>query len=209
MHYRFNRGDIQGFREVFMDECYLAPEVTRPRTILDLGANVGLASVWLWRRYQPDFLLAVEPDPDNAAVAQHNFTANQIPGQVVQAAAGIKSGTAWLHRQAASNIGTVCPTPNGDAVEANVIAIEDLLDLLPGGRADLVKMDIEGGEGELLAAPCRWLARGALLVEFHDEKTPSAPLIAAVEAHGLTHRRINAARQDNLSAFVRDGGTTQ
>ncbi|MFZ4763683.1 MAG: FkbM family methyltransferase [Roseimicrobium sp.] len=211
VHYRFNRGDVQGFREVFMDECYLTPGVARPRTILDLGANVGLASVWLWRTYQPEYLLAVEPDPDNAAVAQRNFTANHIPGQVVPAAVGARSGTAWLHRQAASNIGTMQRTPDSSesstAIEVNVKAIDELLDMLPGGQADLVKMDIEGGEGDLLAAPCTWLTRvGALLVEFHDEKTPSAPLIAAVEAHGFTHRRINATRQDNLSAFVRDGG---
>jgi|SRR5579875_465611 len=39
--YRRNRGDLQSIREVFIDEAYRLPTGFAPRTILDLGANIG------------------------------------------------------------------------------------------------------------------------------------------------------------------------
>ena len=65
-------------------------------------------------------------------------------------------------------------------------------------------MDIEGGEEELLGRHTQWLERvKSLVVEWHDDRADSAPLIRRVEAAGFVHQRINASRQDNLSLFLR------
>jgi len=200
-------------REVLVEEVYDCALPFVPHTFLDLGANIGLASIWFSNRIQPDptqsnrsaFLLAVEPVPDNAAVAEMNFRDNRIPGYVVRAAVGQHAGEAWFEARAESNLGRLATTVSpASGFRVPVVGIRDLLDHFPEGRVDLVKMDIEGGEEVLLSHDTDWLARvKALIVEWHDDRADSRPLIRNVEAAGFVHRRINEGRQDNLSLFYR------
>src|SRR6185312_5327332 len=46
LHYRLNRGDMQSIREVWIDECYRLPFDLVPDRLVDLGANIGLTSLW-------------------------------------------------------------------------------------------------------------------------------------------------------------------
>lgn len=212
IHYRFNRGDFQSLREVLIEEVYACELPLAPRTVLDLGANIGLFSLWFSRGVKASqsqsnpsaFLLAVEPVPGNAAVAEMNFRDNRLPGEVIRAAVGQTSGEAWFAARAESNLGQLATGDSGGAgLRVPVIGIRELLDRLPGGQADLVKMDIEGGEQELLGRDTDWLRRvKALVVEWHDDRADSAPLIRNVEAAGFQHQRINTERQENLSLFL-------
>lgn len=210
LNYRFNRGDLQSVREVFLEEVYACDLPFAPRTLLDLGANIGLASLWFSQQAKEGrtselFLLAVEPDLRNASVVEVNFRANFVSGQVVRAAVGQKAGEAWFEARAESNLGRVTSEAfKGTKIRVPVVDIRDLLDRFPEGRVDLVKMDIEGGEEVLLSHDTDWLARvNALIVEWHDDRADSRPLIRNVEAAGFVHRRINEARQENLSLFYR------
>src|SRR4051812_45309628 len=45
--YRLDRGDIRALAETFVLEAYALPDGAQPRTIVDLGANIGLVSLWL------------------------------------------------------------------------------------------------------------------------------------------------------------------
>jgi len=200
-------------REVLVEEVYDCALPFVPHTFLDLGANIGLASIWFSNRIQPDptqsnrsaFLLAVEPVPENAAVAELNFRDNHILGQVVRAAVGQHAGDAWFEARAESNLGRlVNEGANQAGIRVPVVGIRDLLDRFTEGRVDLVKMDIEGAEEDLLGRDTDWLARvRALMVEWHDDRADSRPLIRNVEAAGFQHQPINTKRQDNLSLFFR------
>lgn len=209
--YRFNRGDLQSLREVLVEQVYACELPFVPQTVLDLGANIGLFSLWISKRFgqsqssskRVPWLLAVEPVAENAAMAARNLRDNSIPGEVVQAAVGQQQGEAWFEARAESNLGRLTPVA-GTGLRVSVIGIRDLLEHFPGGEVDLVKMDIEGAEAELLGRDTDWLSKvKALLVEWHDDRADSRPLIANVEAAGFTHHRINEARQDNLSLFHR------
>ncbi len=211
--YRFNRGDLQSLREVLIDQVYISDMPFIPQTILDLGANIGLASLWFSKRIKPcqahlnqcPFLLGVEPVPENAAVAEINFLDNDVPGEVVRAAVGQMSGEAWFESRAESNLGRLSSEAStGTQIRVPVVGIRDLLDRFPTGQVDLVKMDIEGGEEELLGHDTDWLAKvKALLIEWHDDLTDSRPLIRNIEAAGFRHQQINFERQDNLSFFFK------
>jgi len=212
VNYRFNRGDLQSLREVLIEQVYACDLTFTPQTLLDLGANIGLASLWFSRRVKPSqtesnhvpFLLAVEPVPENAAVAEANFRDNPIPGEVVRAAVGQSTGEAWFDVRAESNLGRLGQGAADTGLRVPVVGIRDLLARFPGGQADLVKMDIEGGEEELLGRDTDWLGGvRALIVEWHDDRADSRPLIRNVEAAGFQHQRINCERQDNLSLFLR------
>lgn len=204
--YRFNRGDLQSLREVLVEEVYRCDLPFEPKSVLDLGANIGLTSLWMWRRQLRDAeggrIIAVEPAAANADVAETNFRLNGIQGEVVRAAVGQRSGIAAFMPRAESNVGRLA---NGSgAVSIPVIGIRELMARFPGGTVDLVKMDIEGSEGPMLSGDLDWLTGvRALIVEWHDEFVPSGPLIENVVSAGFIHHRINAERQENLSLFVR------
>jgi FkbM family methyltransferase len=208
LHYRFNRGDIQSIREVLVEEHYKLPFDHEVRTALDLGANIGLWSLWMNRRCRLEKIVAVEPLGENAEVARRNFAANRIPGEVIEAAAGSEDGRACFAARRESNLGTVVGEDASatDCIEVPRMSVAGLVARFPGG-VDLVKMDIEGAEGEVLAEGRNGWLRGvqALIVEWHPDRCAPAPLLAAVERQGFRHYPANTQRQDNLSAFLRQG----
>ncbi len=213
LHYRFNRGDLQSLREVWIEEVYACELPFEVRTVLDLGANIGLTSVWLASHSQgaqkqsnsttPCHILAVEAVLANAEVAVKNFRDNQLKGEVIHSAVGAESGEAWFLGRAESNLGHLTPDgASSRAFRVPVIGICELLDRFPGGAVDLVKMDIEGGEAGLLGQNTEWLARvRALMIEWHDDQTDSRLLIQAILNRGFQHQHMNTAYQDNLSLF--------
>ena len=89
-------GDNQGIREVWNDEVYRLPLDQSPKTIVDLGANIGLTSLWYAKRYEPTQIVAVEPVPANARLIRRNLEVNGITDitTVIEAAVGPESGTA-------------------------------------------------------------------------------------------------------------------
>jgi hypothetical protein len=64
--YRLNRGDIQSIREVLMEDGYELPFAATVRVVVDLGANIGLTTLWLSRHHPVHTCVAVEPSPGNA-----------------------------------------------------------------------------------------------------------------------------------------------
>jgi FkbM family methyltransferase len=50
------------FREVFLEEEYGGARVDNPESVVDVGANIGLASVYLGLRYPDARIFAVEPN---------------------------------------------------------------------------------------------------------------------------------------------------
>ena len=209
IRYRFNRGDLQSLREVLVLEVYAAELGFTPSSVLDLGANIGLTSLWLYRRHGPQAgqtfqLIAVEAAAENAGLAKANLVANRVPAEVIHAAAGLVSGQAWFETRAASNLGRMLDHAEPGAVPVTVVGIRDLLAKFPHGRVDVVKRDTEGGEEALLGHDTTWLEGvRALMVEWHDDRADSRPLIQKVTAAGFEHRRLNESRQDNLSLFVK------
>ena len=216
IHYRFNRGDLQGLREVFLEEVYACDLPFEVRSVLDLGANIGLSAFWLSRRVKfghtpsshATSLIAVEPAPENAAVAELNLLSNGLLAELVRAAVAQQAGEAWFESRNESNLGRLVSdaTAGPTGIRVPVVGIRELLRRFPGGVVDLVKMDIEGGEADLLGHDVDWLAGvKALMVEWHDDRADSRPLISNVLAAGFRHVPINIQRQENLSLFLRHG----
>jgi hypothetical protein len=96
--YRLNRGDLQGIREVWCDEVYRLPFAAPAGAFLDLGANIGLTTVWMATHNQFSRIIAIEPDCENATLATKNIQQNGIPGEVLQAAVGPSDGTVCFQK---------------------------------------------------------------------------------------------------------------
>lgn len=162
--YRLNRGDIQTVREVWFQETYRLPyELPGDRgTLLDLGANIGLTSVYLARRHGFERIVAVEPLADNAALARCNLAMNHISAEVVEAAIAPQAGHATFAPADDHNAGRV--TADGSGLPVSLVTVDEIAP----EPIRLVKLDIEGAEAALLTANNEWLGRTTgLIVEFH------------------------------------------
>jgi FkbM family methyltransferase len=147
---------------------------------LDLGANVGKVTERLAATGAR--VHAVEPDPDNFAALKARV--GHMPNVVLHAAAvGARPGRMQMFRPVVASVQPGDMAPQGvtgqfragksDATSAfavEVIALDDLI-ARAGGRVALVKMDIEGGEFEILAAMMAGdlrIACTAMFVETHE-----------------------------------------
>jgi len=77
--------------------------------------------------------------------------------------------------------------------------------LPPGVDVDLVKMDIEGGEGPLLQENLGWLpCVKSLIVEFHPQIIDYTAAIRSIESQGFQYIPAHFASDfDSMDAFIR------
>ena len=88
------------------------------------------------------------------------------------------------------------------------MTMAEILDLVPGGRADLVKIDIEGGEGALFEAACPWLDRvDAIIIELHPLAVDVRSIIQKIESSGFRYVPAGSVWAGSMDGFVRRSGT--
>lgn len=176
---RHGSRDIDTFDEMFCSAAYEPPDVVllalqdldRPPRIVDLGANVGLFSAFALGRWPGAQITALEPDPENVVLLRSCADLNHVRGEiaVVEAAAAASSGTMRFVAGLAAGSHRAGPAEGATSVEVRAVDVFEHI-----GGADLVKIDIEGGEWELLGDGR--LARGgarALVLEHHGRHCPT------------------------------------
>jgi FkbM family methyltransferase len=125
-------------------------ESSSPR-ILDCGANIGLASLFFRRLYPDARITAFEADPALFAILDRNLTAND--GNAVerrQVALWTSTGS-LAFRSEGSDSGMIGALPGAVAGRETMVPSLRLRDVLDVGAVDLLKLDIEGAEGVVLA----------------------------------------------------------
>jgi FkbM family methyltransferase len=196
--YRLNKGDLHSIREVWFDEAYRLPFDYPSGALLDLGANIGLTSVWLAKRYPIEQVIAVEPDRSNAMLARRNLELNAIKSEVLEAAIGPHEGTARFESSQVSNLGKL----SEKGVPVAMITVDTILRKSACSRLGLVKIDIEGGEQQLFDGPLDWLDRiGAIIIEFHPPLVDHSRIIKAIESRDFTYIRSNSVFPNNMDCF--------
>lgn len=155
------------WHDIFVEKS-LAFETADPAPrILDCGANIGLASLFFKQRYPAARITAFEADPSLAALLEQNVRGNGAADvEVVAAAVWTETGEMTFLAD-----GTDSGAVAAGAVGAKVITVPTVrfADLLARERVDLLKMDIEGGETQVLNDCADALANvDALLLEVHE-----------------------------------------
>jgi FkbM family methyltransferase len=157
------------------------------RFIVDAGANSGYASIFFLQRFPQAAVAALEPDPDNFAMAQRNLEpygdrVTLMPLAIWPTASELR--LVRRHRHDASQ--TVESSVDGVACAA--IDPLTLLQKHKQERINVFKCDIEGAERQLFAESDAWLERtDHIAIEIHG---PAAYQIvsAATRRHGFSCR---------------------
>jgi FkbM family methyltransferase len=169
--------DILTFNEVIKDEVYksILQKLKQCETIIDLGANIGLASLYFAGHYPSCRLLAVEPNPPTYRVLTANLR-NLIESgrcRTLQAAVwgserklvadpsqGKEHYSAFATREASG--------AEADDETMQGFPITSIIRDSGFETVDLLKVDIEGAEVELFKGDLEWLRRvRAIAIEFH------------------------------------------
>ncbi len=170
-------GDAWTLYEVFRSVDYRFPEPVvaaladraAALRLVDIGANLGFFSLATLGRYPGARVTAFEPDPENATLLRSNLRDNRVEdrAEVIEACAHTRDGTlTFVGGQGSMSHAAVDGSEGGTALPA--------VDVFPHLRdADLVKLDIEGGEWDLLGDP-RFLdiPAAAIAFEYHSVACP-------------------------------------
>jgi FkbM family methyltransferase len=167
---------LSAWDEIFVNRIYELP-VDRDSipTLVDVGANVGLAALYWKTKYGRFNYVGFEPDPVIAACCRRNLAAWSIKGELIEAAVGAAQGTAMFAADGADGGRLVSGTMAGSG--HHPVSIRRLSAHLPA-KVDLLKIDVEGAEPEVLAEIEPHLGRvRALFVEWHS--LPGSPGLGA------------------------------
>jgi len=144
------------------------PASPAPR-ILDCGSNVGLASLFFRRRYPGARITAYEADPALCAMTKRNLERNGAAGVDVVHAALWTAGGHVTFRAEGSDSGMIDGLSGAVPGEAVTVPSLRLREVLERERVDLLKLDIEGAEGAVLADCEPVLDRvNALVMDLHE-----------------------------------------
>jgi FkbM family methyltransferase len=203
IRYRLNKGDLHSIREIWFQEAYHLPfDGPQSGVLLDLGANIGMTSVWLAKKFPFQQVIAVEPDPNNVALLRQNLDLNGIANQVLQAAIGPMEGTGRFAPSELSNLGKL--TESG-ALSVPIITVEAVINKFKLPNIALLKIDIEGGERELFDGPTDWLTRTeTVIIEFHPT-VDQFRIIGVLRSRGFQHIPSHSLIPDNMDCFIRSG----
>jgi FkbM family methyltransferase len=196
---RHGTPDAESFDQIFCQDVHALPEpvvaaiaaLGRPPRVLDLGANVGLFAAWAAARWRGAEITCVEPDTGNLAVLHAASRANGSGWRVIDAAAGAAPGE--LRFQAGRFAVSRAALPGDNGPDVVTVPVVDALEL--AADHDVVKIDIEGGEWEILADPrLAALPLAALTLEYHPHLCPTgnthSHAVGLLEAAGFAIRRV-------------------
>jgi FkbM family methyltransferase len=199
--------DRSTFREVVLVGIYeaLARGLRDCEYVMDLGANIGLASRFFAAAFPPCKIFAVEPDAQNFALLERNLSwlGSQGRSQVFRAAV-------W-DRDEAVSLGLPPQGLNFDAIRVAGASASGRGTSVPGQtmatlmersgfpRVDLLKVDVEGAEVEMFRGDLSWLERvRAIAIEFHQDSRERSGFDCIMQRFGF---RLDNSHPHTVTAF--------
>jgi len=198
--------------EIWYDNVYRIGDFYTPQAddvILDVGAHIGLFSIYVKRQESRCRVVALEPS-QNFAYAERNvraFGLQQV--QIYRLAIGGRRGTVRIVTETNRSIdGRSVPAEGVEADSVEVVTLDDLFEIAATERIALLKMDVEGAEHDVFSqasneALCRI---DHIALEYHDHYRPGTLAllksrlnatheISVIPDPGTGHGRLFASRR--------------
>jgi FkbM family methyltransferase len=198
--------NVEGMRyvtkEIFTDQCYRpVPRVPAPRSVLDIGANVGLAAAYFRLVYPDAVIHCVEPDPGAFSFLAQN---GPVIGNCAIHQAGLYEGDCQMPFYSSDNsvISSGSRNPYARAVSIP-IRLRDaaaFVSSLEVEDFDLIKIDTEGAEVPIVRSLSEFI-RGAAVVhiEFHSRDDRRAIDELLNPSHCLCRGVIESAHRGHFT----------
>jgi FkbM family methyltransferase len=168
--------DVAGiFKEIFIDRCYTPDWFYRAEpghTVFDVGANIGLFTLYLSGIAPGIRVVAFEPHARTFERLVSNLEENHLAGSVSveRVALGREPGEVRFTGQTGLDSGHEAAIASGSGEAVTCVDVRGALELADGRPIDLLKIDTEGAEADILAfVPSSiWSRIARVVVEYHD-----------------------------------------
>jgi FkbM family methyltransferase len=171
-----------------LEAAFLHRLIAQGDTVVEAGANIGSHTVGLARQVgSSGTVYAIEPQGEVFALLASQVALNALPNvRLIQAGAGRVSGKLVVppvDYGATGNFGGVALVPASEAgVPVPIVTVDEILD---GRKAHLLKIDVEGMEGEVVAgAEYTIITHKPRIYAENDRVEKSPALVAALLGHG-------------------------
>ena len=195
-------------QEVVGGKSYpILPFVKDVQTIVDIGANVGTASVFFALHYPQARILAFEPSPDSFSLLEKNLAG--LPGARAFAC-GLYNCDKQVplfqgHQDSVTNSIGESALNTGASVQ---VELRDALSMMFSqqvSQIDILKVDTEGAELPILQSLAPLLpAVQVLYLEYHDEDARLEIDRLITPGHVLYSAKIEAPHRGELCYVRRD-----
>jgi len=159
VYVRDNGAGTMTIAEFFSPDSAIMPAnlpALHPQVIYDLGANVGVSSLFFASLYPNATIYGFEPLPENFEVCSLNYRSIPNSSQVFPWAIGSKTGYATFDCKNDSRGGRL-ETAHHDPslqttsqIQVKIISVADLMDQEGLPPPDFLKIDVEGAELDVL-----------------------------------------------------------
>jgi FkbM family methyltransferase len=156
LHFRDNFGDCTNLLDLFYREVYRIPGELPQGDVIDVGANIGLASAWFAHRDPHRTFHCFEPLASNARMIKlncptakvHQFAVGKQPGQV----------TLNVDPDGVMASQIDCRWKTSETT-FQVVSLDSFFEHDMPERVAVLKIDAEGMEGDILQGAARILQR--------------------------------------------------
>jgi FkbM family methyltransferase len=189
--------------EIFIEGVYDVPgvDLTACRSVLDLGANMGVFAFYAASRAPQATVYCVEPSSGNFEILSRNLRRLAPRAQAFRLAVAGSSGPGFFSLSGNSqNLALSAQAADTERVEC--VTFARLFELTGSRQFDFVKIDVEGAEIDILkACPDEVLQRvGALAIEWHHSAEEAQTLARRLRSLGFW---VDAEPIDGRVHFVK------
>jgi FkbM family methyltransferase len=170
--------DLLILKETIYDDVYRLSDLEGegPKLIIDVGAGIGSFSILAASKFPRATVLAFEPYPPTFALLQANVTRNEVPNLEIHPLAVGTQESYSLRRTTQSATASAWAGSGSNRGEIVPVRGSSLDPFVPAGEVDLLKIDVEGGEIDVLESLATSLSRRVkrLAIEYHDHLVESS-----------------------------------
>jgi len=175
-------------REIWGGHCYYSELESHQPYIIDVGAHIGLATLYFAKNYPTAQILSLEPNPLTFKILEENIWQNRLENRVEvrQVALSLQPGQQKFWHLATAkdwqlNAGLNEKTWKNTKLDQNTMVETVTLASLLTRKVDLLKLDIEGSEQAVLTQAAERLKLiNHLLIEFHPTADQTLATILAL-----------------------------
>jgi len=190
--HRFNKGaDRYIFSEVFIGRGYDIPLTQSPKSIRDLVANVGYASIFFKKKYPDAEVVCVEPMSHNVMVLRKNLQLNHMDVSVLEGAVSVADQPVFMQTGTKDYDFSISNDGASNNIEVKGYTVDNIMKMFGWKTIDLIKVDIEGYEKQLFSENCNWLLYvNNIILEGHFPFFTENDVKIIVDNYGFSHYEI-------------------
>lgn len=174
VHLRPGSTDNCVFKQIFLQQDLNIPilDEIQVETVIDLGANIGLSSLYLANKFPDAKIIGVEPDESNGKMFKMNLNHYPNVDFILGAVRGDHENLEINDYGMGATGYETKPTMSVDGMPS--ITVSDIMKKYHWDKIDVLKMDIEGSEKSVFERNYKeWLPKTKVLfIELHERKSP-------------------------------------